>query len=135
MAHRHYPDLKSEPSLGHLFSNLSSEIGTLMREEVSLAKAELAEKGAKIGKETGMVIGGGLILYAGFLTFLVALVLILAQIMAPWLAALLVAVVVIGAGYMLVQQGLSGLKNVDPVPHKTIESLKEDKEWMMQQLN
>jgi uncharacterized membrane protein YqjE len=131
----HYQDLKSEPSLGHLFSHLSSEISTLVREETRLAKAELAEKGAKIGRETGMVIGGGLILYAGFLTFLAALVLILAEVMAFWLAALLVAVVVIGAGYMLVQQGLSGLKKVDPVPHKTIQSLKEDKEWMTQQLS
>jgi hypothetical protein len=58
----------------------------------------------------------------------------LAQIMEPWLAVLIVGVVVAIVGLLLVQKGLSALKNFSLVPEKTIETLKEDKEWAQQQM-
>jgi hypothetical protein len=51
-----------------------------------------------------------------------------------WLSALLVGVVVAGIGYVLMQKGISALKEMNPAPRRTIETLKEDKEWLKQQV-
>ena len=65
--------------------------------------------------------------FAAFLTLVAALVLLLAQIIAsPWVAALIVAVVLGGVGAALAMKGMGGLKKVDPIPHQTIETLKDD---------
>jgi drug/metabolite transporter (DMT)-like permease len=44
----------------------------------------------------------------------------------PWLAALLVGVVLAGGGYLMLQKGLRDLKTVDPAPRRTVESVKDD---------
>jgi len=77
---------------------------------------------------------GGAIAYAALILILAAVAVGLAQIMEPWLAVLIVGVVVAIIGMVLLQKGLSALKNLNFVPEKTIESLKEDKEWAQQQM-
>jgi hypothetical protein len=64
----------------------------------------------------------------GALALTAALILILAGPlgMAPWLAALLVGVVLAAGGYMMLQRGLRDLKQTDPTPRRTVESIKED---------
>jgi len=57
----------------------------------------------------------------------------LGQLIPMWLSALIVGLVVVGIGYMLIQSGLTALKRIDPTPRETIESLKEDKEWVKEQ--
>ena len=44
----------------------------------------------------------------------------------PWVAALLVGVLLAGGGYVMLQKGLRDLKTVDPAPRRTVESVKED---------
>jgi drug/metabolite transporter (DMT)-like permease len=53
--------------------------------------------------------------------------------LAAWLAALLVGVAAIGIGYLLVNRGLSALRNTSIAPHQTIETLKEDARWTTRQ--
>lgn len=131
---RERPVVKHERSLGELFSELSQETSTLFRKEVQLAKAEISGKASQAGKNAGLLIGGGAVAYAGFLILLLAAVFGLAEVMPEWLAALIVGIVVAGIGFVLAQKGMSDLKEINPAPQRTIETLKEDKEWLKEQV-
>jgi hypothetical protein len=126
--------MTQEPSLGELFSELSQEASTLIRQEVQLAKTEITHKATKAGREVAFMAAGGFIAYAGFLALIAAAILGVGEFLPLWLSALLIGVIVAGVGYLLLQKGLSGLKEINPAPRRTIETLKEDKEWLKQQV-
>jgi membrane protein len=120
-----------EASTADLLRRLSEQTTALVRQEVELAKVELAEKGKKAGMGAGMFGGAGALgLYAlGALT--ACLVLALSTAVAPWLAALIVAVVYGAIAGVL---ALSGKKKVaaatPPVPEAALDSTKEDVQWV-----
>ncbi len=126
---------REERSLGELFSELSRETSTLVRKEVELAKTEITDKATKAGKNIGFLAVGGAVAYAGFLTLIAAVVMLIGLAIPWWLSALIVGVIVAGVGYALVQKGLSTLKAMDFKPQETIETLKEDKAWAKQQMH
>jgi hypothetical protein len=75
-----------------------------------------------------------LIAYAGPLAIVAALVLILIAIgLPPWAGALLGGVLAAGIGYLLVRSGLAALKPQKLAPRKTIDTLKEDAQWLKAQ--
>jgi hypothetical protein len=124
---------RDERSIGELFAELARETSTLVRQEVQLAKTEMTQKVTSAGKDAGMIGAGGALAYAGLLAVLAAVIIGLGQLIPMWLSALIVGLVVIGVGYMLVQQGLNALKRIDPTPRQTMETLKEDTEWAKEQ--
>jgi xanthine/uracil permease len=80
-----------------------------------------------------MIGAGGALAYAGLLALIAALIIGLGELIPLWLSALIVGLVVVGVGYMLIQRGLTALKQIDPKPQQTIQSLQEDKEWVKEQ--
>lgn len=117
-------------SLGELFSTLASDTGTLVRQEVELAKTEMTQKATRVGKDIGFLVAGGAVAYAGFLGILAAIAVGLGQLGVPWwLAVLIVGVVVAGIGGFLVMRGISALRQETALPQQTIDTLKEDAEW------
>jgi hypothetical protein len=106
----------------------------LIRQEVALAKVEMKQKGAEAGKDIGMMAAGGALAYAGLLALIATAIIVLANVMPWWLSALIVGLVVVGVGGMLIQRGMSALKQSGIAPEQTIETLKEDKEWAKRQL-
>jgi len=120
-------------SLGELFAELASETTNLVRQEIQLAKTEVTQKATSAGKDVGMIGAGGALAYAGLLALIAALIIGLGEVIPMWLSALIVGLVVVGVGYMLIQRGLTALKNIDPTPRQTLETLQEDKEWAKEQ--
>jgi len=123
-----------ERSIGELFGKLTEDMGLLMRQEVALAKAEASEKVAQLGVGAGLVAGGGLIAFAGFLALLAAAVLGLSNVLAPWLAALIVGVVVLVVGAALAWIGKTRLTADKLAPRRTIRSLQDDATWAKEQV-
>jgi hypothetical protein len=124
-----------ERSLGELFGDLARDMGTLVSQELALARTELAEKASQVGKEIAMLAVGGLVAYAGLLAIVAAVIVLVADLGVPlWASALVVGLVVAGIGYVLVQRGVSALKRQDLAPRQTIESLKEDTRWAKEQI-
>ena len=129
------PQPRDDRSLGELFSELTRELTALVRQEVALARTELTQKATTVGKNVGVLAAGGAVAYAGFLALLAALIIGLGQLGLPWwLSALIVGLVVAGIGYLLVQKGLTALKQLNLAPEQTIATLKEDKEWAKEQV-
>ncbi|MGC5015167.1 phage holin family protein [Streptosporangium sp. DT93] len=119
----------SEPSLGQLVGEIGEDLSRLVRQELQLAKAELREEAGKAGKAAGLL--GG----AGFAGYMVALLLTLAvmfglgNVMDLGWAALIVAVLWGIAGAVLYTTGRARLREVQPKPERTVETLKEDAQW------
>ena len=124
---------RDDRSLGELFSELSQETTTLIRQEVNLAKTEMSQKASRVGKDVGFMAAGGAVAYAGLLAIIAGVIALLALVIPLWLSALLVGLVVAAIGYFLVRRGLDALKQEDLAPRETIETLKEDKEWAKDQ--
>ena len=122
-------DLREQP-IGDLLKQLSQETTTLVRQELELAKAEMAEKGKKAGKGAGMFGGAGVVGFLALAALSAALILALDTGMKAWLAALIVGVVYAAIAGVL---ALTGKKEVQqatpPVPEQTVESVKEDVQW------
>jgi len=126
---------QNDRSLGELFADLAKESSVLVRQEVALAKAELTQKAGQVGKDIGFLAVGGLVLYAGLLAIIAAIIILIGSLGVPWwLSALLVGLIVAGAGYFLVQRGLQALKRENLAPQQTIETLKEDAQWVKEQV-
>jgi uncharacterized membrane protein YqjE len=123
------PATAGEPSLGELFGDLSREMTELVRGEMELAKTEMSHKAANVGKDIGFLAAGVFVAYAGFLTLVAALVIVLAHALPWWVAALVVGIVVAAIGGYLVYQGLQNLKRTNLAPTETLETLKEDAAW------
>jgi len=123
-----------ERSIGELFGELASETGTLVRQEVQLAKTEMAQKATFIGKQAAIILVGALLGVVALITLSGALVLLLGQAMPLWAAALIVTGLMGLAAFLVANKGLSALKNHDLNPTQTIASLKDNKQWATKQL-
>jgi uncharacterized membrane protein YqjE len=121
-------------STGELLKRFSEDATTLIRKEVELAKAELADKGRQAGKGAGMFGGAGLFGVTAFGALTAFLILVLAEAMDAWLAALIVAAVYGAIAAVLALQGKQKMKQAaPPQPEQTVETLKEDVEWAKRQ--
>jgi xanthine/uracil permease len=127
--------LRDERSLGDLFSDLSRETTTLVRQEVHLAKAELTQSATEAARGIGMLVAGGAVAYAGLLFILLAIVFGLIEAgWDAWLSALVVGVVVVAIGAILVLRARESLKPANLAPRRTVETLKEDQEWAKERI-
>ena len=74
-----------------------------------------------------------MVAYAGLLAILAGLIVLLGQVIPMWLSALLVGLVVVAVGYFLIKKGLDALRTEDVAPRQTMETLKEDGQWIKDQ--
>lgn len=123
-----------ETSLGELFTALTTDMTTLVRKEVELARTETVEKISKATRSVVFMVAGGMLAYAGLIGLIIAAIVALANVMDLWLSALIVGLVVIIIGAILLQSGRSMLQRLSLVPEKTVESIKESTEWAKEQL-
>jgi hypothetical protein len=121
-------DFRQERSVGELFGQLTQDLGLLVRQEAQLAKTEIQGKVTRATSNLVSLAAGGVVALIGALALTAALILLLVDPVGldPWLAALLVGAVLAGIGYFMLQGGLRDLKQIDPTPRRTVESIKED---------
>lgn len=120
----------SDAGLGELLGRLSEQFSRLVQQEIALAKAEVRDEIAKVRRAAALF---GAVAAAGVLAMLMlafAAAWGLAEVMAPGLAFLLVGVVLAVAAGVLFQRARSLTQDIDPVPEKTVSTLKEDAQWV-----
>lgn len=120
-------------SVGDLLGELYQGASQVISLEIELAKTELGQKASRVGKNVGFLAAGGAIAYAGFLVILFGIVGLLALLIPTWLSALIVGLIVAGVGGALVMSGIKTLQQESVAPQRTLDTLKEDKEWMTDQ--
>jgi len=121
---------KVERSLPELVSDVAKDMSTLVRKELELAKIETKEEISRSAKAGGMLGAAGGAAYFALLLLSFGIVFLLDLVMPLWTAFLVVAVVYVGVAAFLYGQGRERMKQVNPVPDETVESVKEDVRWL-----
>ena len=125
----------AEPSLGELVKLLAQDSATLVRQEMALAKAEMRENLRSYTKDVAMVVVGGVVALIGALVLIAFLVVALGDALDNyWLGALIVGVLFVAVGAFMAKKNLNNLKHDDLKPEQTIQTLKEDKQWIQNEM-
>ena len=121
-----------ERSLGEIVGDVATDLSTLIKQEMELAKTEMKQEAAKAGKGAGLLGGAGL---AGFFTLMFLSMTIMWGIAElfdadhPWIGAVIVTILWGIAAAVLGLKGKKELKKANPQLPKTQQTLKEDAEW------
>jgi Putative Actinobacterial Holin-X, holin superfamily III len=122
-------ELRDRP-LAEVAKNLTSDVSLLVRQEIELAKAEMAQKGRTAAPGIGMFGGAGIVALCAAGALTAFLVLAFSIFLPEWAAALIVGAVLAAVAAVLVRQGKERVADAGkPIPKQTIETMKEDVEW------
>lgn len=116
-----------ERSLGELVKALSEQASRLARQEVELAKAEMAVKGRRLGVGAGAFGAAGLLGLGALAALTATLILALAEAVDAWLAALIVTVAYGAVAGALALAGRNKVQEATPpLPERAVESSRRD---------
>ena len=125
----------AEPALGDLFRQLAQDSATLVRQEMALAKAELRENVKSVARDTAKIAVGAVLAAVGALVMVAFLVLLLGDVVGKyWAGALIVGILFVGIGAILAMGAMKRLKKDTLAPDQTIQTLKEDKQWLQSEM-
>lgn len=124
----------TERSTTDLIKDIIGSVQEIVRSEVRLATTETKEKAVHSGKSAGMLVAGGIVGLYAVAFGLVFVYNVLSNLMWPWLSALILAVVLGVVAIAMIERGRKKLKQINPKPERTAESVKEDVEWLKHQM-
>jgi Putative Actinobacterial Holin-X, holin superfamily III len=124
----------AEPSAAQLLSDLADETSVLVRQELALFKTELGQKLARAGHGVIALAAGAVIAFSGWCALLAAAILGLGKILAPWLAALIVALANLATGAGLLYFARTRLGTRSFAFQRTVRSLREDAAWFKERI-
>jgi len=117
----------TDASVGQLVEQLSAQISALVRDEMALATAEMKRKGAQAGIGIGIGGAGAVMALLGLGALVAAAILGLAVVLAAWLSALIIGVVLLVVAGVISAAGITQVRNsAPPVPEKAVRSTKQD---------
>jgi hypothetical protein len=123
----HYGTSTDGASTGELVAQASRQISDLVRQELTLAKTELVDKGKHFGLGTGLFGGAGVFAVYGGAVLLAAAVAALSLVWPVWLAALVIGVALLLIAGLLAIIGRTQLRRaVPPMPEQAAASVKTD---------
>ncbi|GGL83530.1 membrane protein [Streptomyces fumigatiscleroticus] len=116
-------------SVGELVGQATEQLSLLVRQEVALAKEELAEKGRRAGRGGGLLGAAGAVAYAGLLALAATAAVALSTALPDWAAVLVVTVVLFAIAGVLAATGRAQLRRAaPPTPEQTLGSVRADVE-------
>ncbi len=125
----------SDKSLAELLRDLSQQMGSLVRQELDLARSELAAKAKRLALGSTMLGGAGLLTVFALAALVTCAIAGLAEALPVWLAALIVAIVLLVAAGLLGVLGRGDIqRGSPPMPEEAVESTKEDVAWVKTQM-
>ncbi len=113
-------------SLSELLSEVTSEVATLFRKEVELARVETSEQVTRAAKAGGMLGAAAVIGFLDLILFAFAAAWALSEIVPEGVAFLIVAVVFAIVAAVLAVAGKKRIASINPVPNQTVQTLKAD---------
>lgn len=117
---------RGDGSIAQLLKYLVQQLGTLFRQEIALARAEVSETAGQIGTAAVMMVVGGILGLAALIVLLFAAVYGLGEALPMWASALIVGAVVAVVAFILVMVGKSRLSARNLLPRRTAQTLRDD---------
>lgn len=130
----HDGDRDGDPGLGDLFRSLANDLGTLVRQEIDLAKMELTHTAKRLAIDSAWIGVGAATAAVGALCLVLALALGLGALLGSyWLGTLITGLflVLLGAGFAF--KGARDLRKQSLAPKQTTASLREDARWAQEE--
>jgi uncharacterized membrane protein YqjE len=125
-------DVNGERAVSDVLQDILRNLQDMVRSEVRLAKVEIREE-VRRAVSSGIWIGAGLVgALSAWIFLLWTVAYLLATRMSMWTATLVVAVVMACIGSVLIIGGLRRVKRLQPIPQRTVDSVKENLEWIKQ---
>jgi uncharacterized membrane protein YqjE len=122
-----HPAANDDRSAADLIKQVSEQTSKLVRQEIALARLEIREKIKHFGIGAGLLGAAALVALFGAGTLVAALVLVLATAMDAWLAALVVAVVLLGGAGIMALGGKRQIAEATPAaPEQAVENVQAD---------
>ncbi len=121
------PAEQADPTLGALVNDLTTQLPELIRSELRLAQAELAQKGKRVGTGIGMFGAAGVVALYGLGALVATAVIALALVVDAWLAGLIVSLALFAVAGILAVTGKGQVDKGTPLkPERAQEGVKED---------
>jgi uncharacterized membrane protein YqjE len=118
---------QGDPSVPQLLTQLSEQTSRLVRDELALAKVEMTEKAKHAGIGAGLFSAAGVLALFGVGTLIATAILALDLVMPAWLAALIVALLVLAAAGVAALVGKRQVQQATPAaPEAAVDSIKQD---------
>jgi uncharacterized membrane protein YqjE len=125
--------VNDQRSVGEIIGDVVANAQEMIRTEIRLAKTELLNEAKDAARSTGMLAAGAVLALFAFGMLLFTAVWALDTAMPQWAAGLIVTIAVAIPAAIMVMVGRSKLKQIEPRPEQTIESMKENVEWIRRQ--
>lgn len=131
-------------TIAHLLRDLRDEAITLVRQQTTLAKTELKENLGRLGSHVAQIAIGGLVTFTGVVVLLIGLGLLIGLVLARmgldedtarWLGTTLVGLLVAVVGWAMLIRAKKALADDPLMPRQTIQTLKEDQQWVQDKLH
>jgi hypothetical protein len=121
----------SDSSIGALVKQLGRDLETLLRQEVALAKAEVAQTGRRLARDVAAISLAAMVAFLGVAGLTAGLIILLGRGLGGryWLAAMLVGGAMLATGYAMFRTARADLGNTTILPKETLATLREDKQW------
>ena len=131
------PEVVRHETIGSLIRGILTDLRTLVREEIALARVEISEQA---GRARAAALSFGLAAAAllfGVAFLLIAAATAIAELFALplWTGFLIVAVLLSLVGFISLASGRKRLRTFHAVPHETVTTLKENSEWIAKRLS
>jgi hypothetical protein len=123
---------EQDSSMAQLISGIVGDAQELVRKEIALARQEVREE-LDAAKNAGVKLGiAGAVLAVGGLLVVLAIAQGIAYLLdwPVWVGYALVGVVLAVAGGIFFSAAQRQIKNIHPVPERTVETMKENVEWI-----
>lgn len=130
-------ELGYQESIGGLVKGILSDLRQLIRDEMALARVEMREQANRAKLAAGALGVGAVALLFGVTFLLVAVAIGTADLLGwpVWAGFLAVAVLLSLVGVVMLATGRKRLQSVHPMPEQTVETLKENSEWIAKRLS
>lgn len=127
--------LREMRSTGEILRDIALDFQEMVRAEIRLARTEISDKAQRAGKAGGLFGGAAFCGLMAGACLVVTCIAALSLAMPLWLASLLMCVFLACIGAACYQGGRTRLKQIDPVPERTVATMRDTKEWANQRMS
>lgn len=124
--------MNGERSVSDVLQDILRNLQEMVRSEVRLAKVEIRDEVRRAVSSSIWIAAGVVGALSAWIFLLWTVAYSLATRMSMWAATLVVAVVMACIASVLVIGGIRRVRRIQPIPERTVESVKENLEWMKQ---
>ena len=121
-----------ERSIADVLQDILRNVQEMVRSEMRLAKVEIREEARRAVSSSVWIAVGAVGAVSAWVFLLWTLAYALATRMPMWAATLVVSVVMAASAIVLIMGGIRRAKRIQAIPERTVESVKENLEWMKQ---